>query len=247
MVSLEGKVALVTGASSGIGRAIARALAEHGADLALAARNAAGLDLTARAAAVFGGRVSIFPVDLADTHERNLLTEEVSNTFDSIDILVHAAGAATYGSVAETPVDALEFMLGINTIAPYAITHAFLPDLIANRGHIVFINSRSGFTSYPNLTHYCASKHALLAIANGLREEVEEEGVRVLSILPGKVATPMLETILGERGIDYLPENYVQPEDVAEVVLTALMLPDAASMTDVIVKPQCEARKANTQ
>ena len=247
MACLDGKVALVTGASSGIGRAIALALAEEGADLALVARNAARLDVTARAAAVFGIKASVFPADLADPHETNRLGEQISSTFDGLDILIHAAGAVTSGTLAETPTEVLESILRINTVAPYTITQIFLPQLIASRGHIVFINSRAGFLSFPKLTQYCASKHALLAIANGLRQEVEKDGVRVLSVLPGKVATPLLEAVRKEQGEDYIPENYLQPKDVAQVVLTALLLPDNATMTDVIVAPQGEARKAGIQ
>ena len=131
-----------------------------------------------------------------------------------------------------------QFVRGVRNVESIA-KDEFRPFSVARRDR--------GFLSFPNLTQYCASKHALLAIANGLRQEVAKDGVRVLSVLPGKVATPLLEAVRKEQGEDYIPENYVQPEDVAQVVLTALMLPDNATMTDVVVAPQGEVRKAGIQ
>ena len=125
-----------------------------------------------------------------------------------------------------------------NVRAPYLLTRALLPSLRAAQGEVVFINSSAGLTARAGIAQYAATKHALKAIADSLREEVNPDGVRVLSVYPGRTATPLQARVHAEEGKAYLPERLVQPDDVASVVLNALTLPRSAELTDVIVRPR---------
>ncbi len=113
--------------------------------------------------------------------------------------------------------------------------------LRARRGQIVFINSWAGFNARAGAGQYAATKHALRAIADSLREEVNSEGLRVLSVFPGRTATPMQETMHAIEGKEYLPERLQQPEDVAAVVVNALLLPRTAEVTEIRMRPLINA------
>jgi short-subunit dehydrogenase len=243
MQDLTGKYALVTGASSGIGQAIAITLARAGARLALTGRDHARLEQTAAKAmtACDTCQAAIYTAELTEDEEVARLCEQVSRQRGPLDLLIHAAGIAKLGSIADTPTDLLRDTLAINTVAPYQLTHCLLPDLIKSRGSVVFINSRAGFKTLPTLSHYCASKFALKAIADTLRQEVAPRGVRVMSVYPGKVATPMQEDIHVTRGKPYHPEEFPAPESVAELVLNSLCMPADTVVADVVIQPRSEA------
>jgi NADP-dependent 3-hydroxy acid dehydrogenase YdfG len=114
---------------------------------------------------------------------------------------------------------------------------------MAARGQIVFINSSVGLTAKrPDIGQYAATKHALKAIADSLREEVNPKGLRVLTVYLGRTATPMQETISRQEGRAYHPETLLQPEDVASVVLNALMLPPTAEVTDISIRPMARPK-----
>jgi short-subunit dehydrogenase len=115
-----------------------------------------------------------------------------------------------------------------------------LPLLKMQKGQIVFINSSVGLVSKANLSQYAATKHALRAFADSLREEVNEMGIRVLSVFPGRTATPMQEMIFNWEGKDYPPTRLLQPQDVAAVVIHALSLPRTAEVTDISIRPMAK-------
>jgi NADP-dependent 3-hydroxy acid dehydrogenase YdfG len=136
-----------------------------------------------------------------------------------------------------------DFQYATNVRAPYALTQRLLPSLMAARGQIVFINSSVGLTAKrPDIGQYAATKHALKAIADSLREEVNPKGLRVLTVYLGRTATPMQETISRQEGRAYHPETLLQPEDVASVVLNALMLPPTAEVTDISIRPMARPK-----
>lgn len=238
MNQLRDKVALVTGASSGIGAAIARRLAACGVRLAVVGRHTQRLEQVAADCTVHGVDVRCYAADLTQMADRGSLKAAVDHDFGRLDILVHSAGTFYAGDVEDMPGDSLIRQLQVNTIAPYALTHLFLPTLRRRRGDIVFINSRAGLHAYGGMTQYCASKHALRAIADGLREEVSRDGVRVISIYPGKTATPMQQRIHEDQGRIYDPNLFPPPEDIAEVLAATLMLPHSTMVSDVTVMPQ---------
>jgi len=240
---LARKTALVTGASSGIGAALAvRLVAEGVSGLVLAGRDAARLEETAGRCQRHGVEVVPHASDLATSTGVASLAESARSVFGALDILVHAAGVFGAGAVATTEPEEFERQWRVNTWSPYALTHALLPGLKSRRGQIVFVNSGAGAHALPNCSAYCASKFALRAVADSLRQELAPDGVRVLSAMLGKIATPMQERLQMQRAGAYHPEQYPSAEDVAELVIAALALPANAELLEFSLRPQYEGR-----
>lgn len=230
------RTAIVTGSSSGIGKAIAFALAAKGTNLCLLGRNETALAQLARS---IGGhnRVWVYRCDFSVPEQIDDFAVNFKRDFDSVDFLIHSAAVIALGPTQQNSVDAFDQQFSINVRAPYALTKAFIPLLRSSRGQIVFINSTAGLSAGPNVGQYAATKHALKAITDSLREEVNPDGIRVLSIFNGSTATPMQAAVHAAEGRDYCPENLIQPDDVASVVVHALSLPKTAEITDVQMRP----------
>jgi len=233
---LEGKVGLITGASSGIGEAIAKALSNHGVSLYLVGRNMEKLknlsDLLVKKTTV-----RIFNTDVARDEDINRLSAYLIESTRRLDILVHSAGHFIMGGFEEVSIDDLDILYRINVRAPFLITKNLLPLIKAAKGQIVFINSTAGLQARAGVSQYAATKHALKAIADSLREEVNTYGVRVISIYPGRTATPMQISVHKMEGRTYRPDLLMQPGDVAETVINALKLPETAEVTDIYIRP----------
>ncbi|MFN7962733.1 MAG: SDR family NAD(P)-dependent oxidoreductase [Thermoanaerobaculia bacterium] len=236
MNALADQIYLVTGASSGIGAAIARALAAQGARLVLCGRDRARLAGVAEELRGVSPEVDVQSADLEDEAALRRLAARVLGTFGGVDGLVHSAAAFTRGPVAELPVAELDAQFRLNLRAPYLLTQLLLPSILARRGQIVFVNSTTGKVTRAGVSAYAASKFGLRAFADCLREEVAREGVRVLSIYPGRTATPMQELVCRLEGIPYLPEKLLQAPDVAALVVAALALPRSAEVTEIDVR-----------
>ena len=232
---LAGKSCVVTGASSGIGRAIAVALASAGATVCAVARRADELEATGRQAGGAGHFVP-YPTDLTNDEALSELVRGLLARDGGLDVLVHCAGTWSYGAVETAPVSQLDRQYAANVRAPYLLTQALLPALRERKGQVVFMNSTAGLTAKENVAQFAATTHALKAVADSLREEVNPHGVRVLSVYPGRTATPRQEKIYATEQRPYVPERLMQPEDVASVVLHALTLPTSAEITDVKVR-----------
>lgn len=235
---LRQRAAAITGASSGIGRAIALALAAEGAAVCLIGRDRDRLAACDAAARERGARrASVLSGDLADVQAVRRIAAALLDQFAELDVLVHCAGMHERGPVAAAPAEALDRQYAANLRAPYLLTQLLLPRLRERQGDIVFINSSKGLESGPEVTQFAATQHGLKAVADGLREEVNADGVRVLSMHLGRTATPRQEHIFAEDGLAYAPERLLQPEDVATVVVTALGLPRTAEVTSVTMRP----------
>lgn len=164
---LGGKVALVTGASSGVGRAVALRLAARGATVCVSARDEVRLAAAARDASAAGGRAVAVPADLTRDAEIGRLRDRLQTEWGGLDIVVHCAGVIAFGSVEEGAVEDLDRQYRTNLRAPYLLTQALLPMLRERRGDIVFINSTAGLGSSPGSAPYAATKHGLRALAIG--------------------------------------------------------------------------------
>ncbi|MDQ4145912.1 MAG: SDR family oxidoreductase [Actinomycetota bacterium] len=228
------QTAVVTGAGSGIGRAVALALAGKGAVVCAVGRRLDRLEDLAQEA---GGDVRCYSADLTLDEEVGALVELLSADVDDIDVLIHGAGIISLGPVASASVADLDAQYRTNVRAPYLLTQRLLPMLIKTRGQIVFVNSSAGLRSTANAGQYAATKHALKAIADAFRAEVNPQGVRVLSVYPGRTATPMQAGIHDAEGKAYEPERLLQPEEVASIILASLALPRSAEVTEISVRP----------
>ena len=233
--SLENTTALVTGASSSIGRATASILAHSKARVVLVGRRQAALE---KLATECGSLASAYPCDMTDGTQLKGLITRILADFARIDILVHSSGIIKLGRTETSPVADLDAQYAANVRGPYILTQLLLPFLREVSGQIVFVNS--SITRANNIEgrgSYAATQQAVHSIANALRDEVNEAGVRVTTIFPGTTATQRqidLHEISGKR---YDPDRMLQPEDVAEAVLFALTIGRTAEITDLYLRP----------
>jgi len=233
--SLEGQLAVVTGASQGIGRAIALALTRLRATVYIVGRSRQKLDDVVARAPV--GSLRIVEADVDDDGDLRRLADLVHREFPRTDVLVHCAGLYGRGTVVESTIEQFDRLYRVNVRAPYLLTQLLLPRLIANAGQIVFLNSTQGQNASAGVGQYAATQHAMRAIADSLRAEVNETGVRVLSVYPGRTATPRMEQIFQQEQRPYRPDLLLQPDDVAAVVTNALLLPRTAEVTNINIRP----------
>ncbi len=230
---MSGQVAVVTGASSGIGRAIAEALSAQGVRLCLVGRKTEALEGIGGTA----DHVRRYQADLADDEDLRRLVGSIRQDGRRVDILVHSAGVCRLGEIVDAAPADLDWQYRVNVRAPYVLTQGLLPLLRSSRGQIVFLNSSVGLNARGGVGQYAATKHALKAIADSLREEVNPDGVRVLSVYVGRTASPMQAAIHATEKKSYYPETLLQPKDVASVVIHALGLPRSAEVTEIAIRP----------
>ncbi|MFI9008577.1 SDR family oxidoreductase [Actinosynnema sp. NPDC053489] len=224
---MERAVALVTGASRGIGAAVARALAPTH-ELLLGGRDEAAL-------AELAGTLPAarpWPVELTDPDALAAATGGLTR----LDVLVHSAGVAELGPLADVTAATWRRTLDVNVVAVAELTRLALPLLRAARGHVVLINSGAGLRANPDWGVYAASKFALRAYADVLR--AEEPDLRVTSVHPGRVDTDMQRGVRAQESGDYQPHLYLTADSVARAVATAVTAADDAHFTEVVVRPR---------
>ena len=231
------QVAVVTGASSGIGKAIALALAEHGATVCLVARRLEALQAVASSCRAIPRGLLPYQADLAQDKDVSQLAARLKADFAHVDILIHSAGTFSLGPVSRAPVADFESQFRTNVLGAYALTQALLPLLRSQPGQIVFINSTAGLVARKNVSQYAATKHALKALADSLREEVNEDGIRVLSLYLGRTATPLQTKVHALETKTCRTEELIQTSDVAGMVVSALSLPRTAEVTEIRMRP----------
>lgn len=222
---------LLTGAGSGIGAALGRALLDRG-DVVVALARSQGRAATLREE-LPGIRVLV--ADLEDAAQVESLAGVLPGRLDS---LVHAAGVVELGTVAALSAQAWQRQLAVNLLAPAVLTRLALPALREAGGTVVLVNSGSGLRANPGWSAYAASKHGLRGFADALRAEEAGTGVRVTSVYPGRVATPMQEEVHRQEGRDYDPDAWVAASTVVDAVVHCLDLPGDATLTDLTLRPR---------
>ena len=232
-MEIQGLVAFITGASRGIGRAIAKALAKEGCHVALAARNAELLEETARLCRSYGVEVLTFPFEITDTHALQQAIESCVHQLGSLNILINNAGIHVNGSVRDASLEQWDHLLDVNLKSVIHATHYALPYLEqSSQGSLIYISSTAGKVNFPEESIYCASKHGLMSFVGSIFEEVRQKNIKVCAICPGFVNTEMAQG----RHLD--PMKMIQPEDVAHTVVFVLKFPQTGCPTEITIRPQ---------
>jgi NADP-dependent 3-hydroxy acid dehydrogenase YdfG len=231
---LAGQSALVTGASGAIGAAIAEALGAEGATVGLLGRRRPALERLARR--IDPQRSVPVVADLTSERALRASVRVFLRRAGRLDVLVHSNGIHVAAPLESARVEDFDRLWAANVRGPFVLTKQLLPALRASSGQIVFLNSSVGLDTRPGVGQYSATQFALRALADTLRAEVNAEGVRVLSVYPGRTATKRQERIYREEGRPYEPSRLLQPDDVAATVLGALLLPRTAEVTDVRIR-----------
>jgi len=233
-LKLKDQVALVTGAGRGIGRAVALAFAREGAAVALAARTTSELEAVAAQIKSRAGRALVVPTDVTREASVGALVEQVLGDFKRVDILVTAAGVATFAPLVDTKTEEWDRMLAVNLRGVFLACRTVLPAMMRQRrGTIINIVSIAAKRAIPGNAAYAASKHAVLGLTQVLAEEMRAHGVRVGALCPGAVDTPLWDSVPKP------PERsrMLRPEDVAEAALLMASLPPGASLEDLTLLP----------
>ena len=222
---------LVTGAGSGMGAVLADRLLERGDALVLVARSPERAhDLRAELPGA-----TVLVADLADPSAVDAIADQLP---DSLDSVVHAAGVIELGRVDSLSTEAWQSQLMVNLLAPVLLTRRCLPALRTARGTVVLISSGAGLVAHPQWSAYAASKFGLRALADSLRAEELEHGVRVTSVFPGRTATPMQAKVHAQEGKEYDADDWIDPATVADAIVRVLDLADDATITDLTVRPR---------
>ena len=248
MKRLEGRVALVTGASSGIGEATALALADAGAKVAIAARRRERLDDLGHRIAATGGEALVLEADLLDEHVAQRIVADTESHFGRLDVLVNNAGVMYLEPVAEADLGRWRRMLELNVLSLIASTQAALAGMRARRdGHIVNIASTAGRIANPNAAAYSATKFGVVAFSEALRREVYADNIRVSVIEPGVVETELRDHI-GHAATQANLNAWaggmrqLQSQDVAEAIVFCVTRPAHVNVNEILMRPTDQER-----
>ncbi len=228
---LKNKVAIVTGASKGIGKAIALSLAKAGMSVALAARDRKGLEAVAKEIESGGGASAVIPTDVSVESQVANLIKETSKKYGRVDVLVNNAGYGVFSNIIDADVKDFDGMMQVNLRGVFLCCKAVLPYMFRqNGGDIINISSLAGKNSFVGGAMYSATKWGLIGFSRSLMLEVREHNVRVVTICPGSVNTSFSDHS-GDAG------KIIQPEDVAETVFFALSMPGRSNVSEIDIRP----------
>src|SRR5438552_12064909 len=245
-LTLTGQVALVTGASSGLGRATALALAQAGADLVLLARSTADLQSVVNEITPRGSRVVAFPADVAHEDDIVYAVTQAIETFGHIDILVNAAGIDVPGPIVQLATSDWDYVLDVNLRAPFLLAKAVFPYMIKERrGTIINVSSVAGKRGWANASAYCASKFGLTGLTQALAAEGKAYGIRACIVYPGAMAThwglwsPTARQATSRAAQP--PTKALPPAEVAALIVWIAAAPPELVLNEAIVSPLEEA------
>lgn len=232
---MRSPVVLISGASQGIGEAIAKVFAKEvrGVRLALVARNVKNLQAVARACAKHAAKAEAFECDVSNEASVALMAEAVTKRFGAVDVLINNAGAFTMAPFAETKADEFDRMIAVNLRSAFLVTQAFLPAMLKRKGgDIFFMSSIAGLGAYPNAAAYCAAKFGVTGLAKVLRAETKDHGIRVCCVHPGATWSPSWE----KSGVK--PERIMPAEDIARAILDVHRLSARTVVEEIVLRPQ---------
>ena len=244
--TLAGQVAVVTGASSGIGAAVARALSAEGVHVALAARRAGDLEaVDGGLQRTAGARSLVQPTDVTDPDQVNALFEHTRDRLGPVDLLVSCAGVMYFTLMANADVEQWQRTVDVNCKGLLNCLAATVPDMVRRgSGHIAVISSDAGRKVFPGLGVYSASKFFTEAVLQSLRLETVGSGLRVTSVQPGNVATDLVDLSTDDAAVERYGQpsgaKVLEPDDVAAAVVHALRQPDHVAVNEVLIEPRDE-------
>ncbi len=250
MQKLDGKVAIITGASSGIGAATAIALAEAGARVAISARRLDRLETLARRITAAGGQAMSIAADVADEAQVREMLSQTQSALGRVDILINNAGVALLGPIDGADTEDWRRMMNLNVMGLMYATHAVLPVMkTQGEGHIVNVSSLAGRIANAGTAVYNASKWAVGAFSEALRKEVYRDNIRVSIVEPGVVATEIYDNITNpqvrEQTKAYVQSQTgkpLQPEDIAAAIVYAVTQPSHVNVNEILIRPTSQER-----
>jgi len=244
MIPLKGKVALITGASKGIGRASALRLAESGANIVIGATSVDLLETLSRDITSLGVESLAERCDVTRLPDCEGLVKHVLERFGKIDILVNNAGVGFSGKIVDSDAKQAEQMVMVNILGVYYMTRAVLPYMMEQQsGDIINIGSVAGLKYSPNFAMYSATKFAVRAFSEALRNEVQGHNIRVTLVHPGMTKTAFFDSFTqGGSPIPFDKGDILKPEDIANAIHFALTRPQGISLNEVTVRPTWQER-----
>lgn len=245
---IQGKVIIITGASSGIGRVAAVLLAKAGAKVALGARRIGLLRELENEIVCDDGQVFVSQLDVTDRDGCRSFVRGVVEKWDGVDVLVNNAGLMPLSLVKNLHIDEWDRMVDVNLKGVLYCTAAVLPNMLErSKGHIVNISSVAGRIVFPAGSVYCATKHAVTAFSEGLRQELSvRNNIRVTTIEPGVVATNLLDTIT-DKSLNAFVQNSkkmdaLRSEDIANAIMYAIDAPNHVNVNEILIRPTVQDR-----
>jgi 3-oxoacyl-[acyl-carrier protein] reductase len=231
---LENKIAVITGAGKGIGRAAAKLFLKEGAGIALNSRTKADLDSFVAENASYRHKILTVPGDISDEKVIKKLIDETINKFGRVDILINNAGFGIFDDFVNSTNKDFDDMFATNVRAAYILTRDLLPHMIKqNEGTIINIASIAGKNGVPGGAIYSATKHALMGLSRSILFEVRKHGIRVIAICPGSVNTEFFR----EDSSELKTESMLTPDDIADSILYAAALPPNATVNEIEIRP----------
>ena len=226
------EVAIITGASSGIGKCLALKLLESGYKIILVARSKDKIYSLRDKIQSLGGKSLALPIDVSKPNEI-LKLKKHAELFGETTVIINNAGIGKFSKIEDVSLEAWNLHMDINLRASFLISQAFIPKMKKlKKGMLIFINSVAGKMGYPNSTAYTASKFGLTGFANSLREELREDKIKVVSIHPGAVDTPFWNN----KGVDFPRNEMLKPEHIAEFIIHAINSPDNLTIEELVIR-----------